>query len=118
MTEPSLLDMELLDESAEMGMDDLRELIGLYFIQADEIIASLQTAIQDGQSDHVNALAHKLAGSSAVCGIAGMVGPLRTLECRGHEGQLSDADPLMAVITERLESCRRLLEEYLAKKGG
>ena len=118
MAEESLLDIELLDESYELDGDGLRELIDMYFVQADETIAGLRTAIRAGQSDNVNHLAHKLAGSSAVCGLTAMIGPLRTLQQRGREGQLSDAESFMATITERLESCRRLLNEYLANKSG
>ena len=117
MTEKSLLDIELLDENAEMGIDGLRELIDMYLAQADETMAGLRTSIKAGKADNVNHLAHKLAGSSAVCGITAMVGPLRTLEQRGRDGQLSDAEQLVAEMTQRLESCRRLLDEYLATKS-
>ena len=62
-------------------------------------------------------MAHKLAGSSAVCGVSVMVTPLRALERRGREGQLAGADQLLAEVTQRLELSRRLLAEYLDEKG-
>ncbi len=118
MAEESPLDIELLDESYELDEDGLRELIDMYFVQAEETVAGLRTAIRAGEADNVNQLAHRLAGSSAVCGLTAMIGPLRMLQQRGREGQLSDAESFVAAITERLESCRQLLNEYLATTRG
>ncbi len=118
MTEEPLLDIALLDESFDFDADGTRELIDMYLVQAKEILADLRAAIQASQPDSVSQLAHKLTGSSVVCGVTAMVGPLRMLEMRGRVGELSDADPLVATAAERLESCRRLLDEYLATKSG
>jgi HPt (histidine-containing phosphotransfer) domain-containing protein len=112
----SPLDLEILDENAEIGVEGLRELIDMYLKQADETLKDLQAALRVGAASDVEHLAHKLAGSSAVCGVNVMVSPLRALEQRGREGRLADADPLLAQMTERLELSRRLLAEYLAEK--
>jgi HPt (histidine-containing phosphotransfer) domain-containing protein len=114
----SPLDLEILDENAEIGVEGLRELIDMYLAQADETLTSLRTAIATGAAGNVDQLAHKLAGSSAVCGVTAMVQPLRALEQRGREDRLSDADQLLGQTTDQLEICRRLLAEYLAEKGG
>ena len=116
-SEESLLDVELLDECAAIGVDGLRELIDMYLTKADELLKDLQAAIEVGAADDVKRLAHRLAGSSVVCGVTAMVQPLRALEQRGREGQLSDAGQLFAETVQRLEMCRRLLAEYLAEKG-
>ena len=113
----ALLDMELLDEMAAIKGDGLRELIDMYLTKADELRKDLQAAIEVGAAEEVRRLAHRFAGSSVVCGVTAMVQPLRALEQRGREGQLSDADQLLAQMTERLELSRRLLAEYLAEKG-
>jgi HPt (histidine-containing phosphotransfer) domain-containing protein len=112
----SPLDLEILNENAELGMEGLRELIDMYLTQADEIQENLHVAIRAGAAGDVQHLAHKLAGSSAVCGVNVMVPPLRAMEQRGREGRLSDAAPLLAQMTERLKLSRRLLAEYLAEK--
>ena len=83
----SQLDIALLDENAEIGMKGLHELMDLYLNQADEILEGLRTAIADGSAEQVDHLADKLAGSSAVCGIKGMVAPLKNLEKRGLRRQ-------------------------------
>ena len=116
MPDESPLDLEILNENAEIGLEGLRELIDMYLTQADEILANLRVAIRTGAANDVEHLAHKLVGSSAVCGVNVMVPPLRSLEQRGREGRLSDADQLLAQMTERLELSRRLLAEYLAEK--
>ena len=116
-SEEALLDVELLDENAAIGVDGLRELIDLYLTKADETLKDMQAAIEVGAAEDVKRLAHRLVGSSAVCGVTAMVQPLRALEQRGRQRQLSDADQLFAQMTERLELSRRLLAEYLAEKG-
>jgi HPt (histidine-containing phosphotransfer) domain-containing protein len=114
----TMLDRELLDENAELGLDDLRELIELYLEQADEIMGDLNTAVRSGAAKDVDQLAHKLAGSSAVCEVTAIVQPLRTLEKKGRDNDLAGSENLLADIMERLELCRRLLTEYLTEKGG
>ena len=113
-----LLDMELLDENAEIGIEGLRELIGMYLAQADEILASLASAIQLNDADAVNRLAHKLAGSSAVCGVTSMVTPLRAIELCGREQRISDAAALLSETHRQLDVCKQLLADYLADKAG
>lgn len=116
-SEEALLDLELLDENAAIGVDGLRDLIDLYLTKADELLKDLQAAIKVGAADEVKRLAHRLAGSSVVCGVTAMVQPLQVLEQRGRDGQLSDAGELLAQTIGRLKMCRRLLAEYLAEKG-
>ena len=115
--EEALLDVELLDENAAIGVDGLRELIDLYLAKADELLNDMQAAIEVGAAEDVKRLAHRLVGSSVVCGVTAMVEPLRALEQRGRDGQLSDASLLLAQTVQQLEVCRRLLAEYLAEKG-
>jgi len=113
----ALLDMGLLDEMAVIKGEGLRGLIDMYLTKAYELRNDLQAAIEVGAAEEVRRLAHRFAGSSAVCGVTAMIQPLRALEQRGREGRLSDADQLLAQMTERLELSRRLLAEYLAEKG-
>ena len=108
-----LLDMELLNESAGMDSDSMRELIEMYLTQAKEIMADLHTAIAAGRVEDVKQLAHKLAGSSAVCGVRAIVPPLRALEQQGKEGRLSEAEQLLAQANLRLELSEKALADYL-----
>ena len=108
-----LLDIDLLKEMSEADPDGLDELIALYLTQAKEIMADLRTAIAAGAAEDVKQLAHKLAGSSAVCGVKTIVPPLRALEQQGKEGRLSGADQLLTQAGLRLELCEKALADYL-----
>jgi HPt (histidine-containing phosphotransfer) domain-containing protein len=108
-----LLDIELLNEMSETGAHGLGELMDLYLTQAKEIMADLRTAIAAGRAEDVKQLAHKLAGSSAVCGVKAIVPPLRALEQQGKEGRLSGAGQLLAQAGLRLELCEKALADYL-----
>ena len=88
-------------------------MIELYLQQAEDTIKGLQTAIDAGVAQDVDRLAHKLAGSSAVCGVTAMMAPLRALEQRGREDRLSDANELLAQVKQRFEVSRRCLAQYL-----
>lgn len=111
----SPLDREVLDENAELGMDGLRELVDMYLVQANQIMQDLHTSVHSGVNQDVNELAHKLAGSSVVCGVSVMVPPLRTLEKMARDGNLSGAEPVLADASAALETAERLLAEYMAE---
>jgi PAS domain S-box-containing protein len=112
-----LLDVELLKEMSEADPDGLGELVDLYLTQAKEIMPDLRTAIAAGAAEDVKHLAHKLAGSSAVCGLKAIVTPLRALEQQGKEGRLSGADQLFTQAGLRLELCEKALADYLQDLG-
>jgi HPt (histidine-containing phosphotransfer) domain-containing protein len=116
-TDESLLDIELLDENVEIGLEGLIALIHEYFIQADELSAGLKKAVSAGSAGDVGHLAHKFAGSSAVCGLKALVDPLRDLEKKGDSKDLQGAEDLLDRISNLMESSRRLLAEYLAEKS-
>ena len=112
------LDRESLDEISAADPEGVRELIELYLQQAEDTMARLQAAIAAGAAQDVDRLAHKLAGSSAVCGVTVMLAPLRALEQRGREDHLSDANELLAQVKQRFEVSRRCLAEYLQESVG
>jgi HPt (histidine-containing phosphotransfer) domain-containing protein len=118
MTNASPLNIELLNETADLDPSGLNDLIAMYLAQADDISGHLRSAVRANDSEEVERLAHKLAGASAVCGVAAMVAPLRVLEQRGRDDRLDEADVLLDEIANQLEVCRKLLKEYLTKKLG
>jgi len=63
------------------GYDGLRDdLVADYLGQADDILGEIQGAICNQDSEAVRRLAHKLRGSSAICGMTAINGPLERLE--------------------------------------
>jgi HPt (histidine-containing phosphotransfer) domain-containing protein len=75
-----LIDYEQLQSACDGDIGLMRELMDLYFGQADQIMPSLQKAVETGAIDDVDHLSHKLAGSSLACGMTGIVAPLRKME--------------------------------------
>ena len=72
-----------LDRLREVTCGDqqlLQDICGQYVDQADQIINELDAAIEDEDQVRVRHLAHKLAGSSATCGMNAVVKPLQALE--------------------------------------
>ena len=108
-----ILDDEALSIVSDQDPEGLRELIDLYLQQADETIPAIQKAIAEGNADSVNQLAHRLAGASAVCGVAPLVPPLRELEKQGKENQLADAEKVLNQVKELLEIGRCSLNDYV-----
>jgi HPt (histidine-containing phosphotransfer) domain-containing protein len=87
-----------MDRLLEMVNDDprqLREIVKTYLFEADDIMENLWTSVQRADWAQTERLAHRLAGTSAVCGMVAMVGPLRTLEMTAKEGRWSHNQALV-----------------------
>lgn len=117
-TKTSPLNIELLDETADLDPEGLGDLIAMYLAQADDLIEKLQTAVKASDSEEIERIAHKLAGASAVCGVSGLVAPLRVLEQRGRDNRLDEAQALLDDIIQELSVCRDQLNEYVRHKCG
>jgi HPt (histidine-containing phosphotransfer) domain-containing protein len=115
-TNASPLNIELLNETADLDPSGFNDLIAMYLAQADENSGQLRAAVRANDSEEVERLAHKLAGASAVCGVTAMVAPLRVLEQRGRDDRLAEVEALLDGIAKQLEVCRKLLNEYLKKR--
>ena len=90
----------------------------MYLTKADELLKDLQAAIEVGAAEEVKRLAHRLAGSSVVCGVTAMVQPLRALEQRGREGQIVRRRPVARPDGPSGWKCADAsLAEYLAEKS-
>jgi HPt (histidine-containing phosphotransfer) domain-containing protein len=108
-----LIDFDQL-ESACGGDNALkRELMDMYFGQADQIMAGLRQALQSGAIADVNHLAHKLAGSSLACGLSAIVPSLRRMEMGAKAGHLDGAEVSMAEAITSLELLRHAVQDHL-----
>ena len=88
------------------------QLIGLYARQMAEQVPLLGAAIAAGAAGEVRRIAHRCAGSSASCGVLGVVSPLRELERMGKERRLADAPRVFAELEQQLEKVRDRLRKY------
>src|SRR5689334_18036096 len=75
-----LLDM-VGDDPAE-----LRQIVDMFLTESQRCMSELRASIQAGDWDEAVRLAHRLAGTSATCGMAAMVSPLRELEITAKAG--------------------------------
>jgi PAS domain S-box-containing protein len=78
-TEPPL-DEKLLLEAMGGARDKAQELASLYMTQARGLLENLEKALNSEALPDVEYFAHKLAGSSASCGMPTLLPPLRKLE--------------------------------------
>lgn len=110
-----VVDLEQLQSACDSDLALMRELLGLYFGQAAEIMEGLEKAIQAGDVPQVDHLAHKLAGSSLACGMSSIVPSLRHLENNAKEGHLRGAPNEFAEAAAQLEIIRRFMDEFLQR---
>ena len=104
--------MEQLQSACDGDAQLLRELMDLYFGQADQIMPGLGRAIEAGDVEEVDHLAHKLAGSSLACGMSGPVKALRQLEHNAKAGHLQGAPDGFREVSLQLEAVRRFMRDY------
>ncbi len=86
----------------------LREISQQYLDQAEEILTDMEHAIHSGRHDDVCKLAHKLAGSSATCGMAAIVPSLRTIESL-NSSQTTEALGYYQIAVKQLARIRVFL---------
>jgi HPt (histidine-containing phosphotransfer) domain-containing protein len=108
-----LVDLDQLQSACDGDARLMRELIDLYFGQADQIMAGLGKGIAAGDVGEVDHLAHKLAGSSLACGMSALVRPLRQLEMNAKAGHLDGAPEWFAQVAAQLEAVRRFMNDHL-----
>jgi HPt (histidine-containing phosphotransfer) domain-containing protein len=108
-----LIDADQLRSACDGDAGLMRELMDLYFGQADQIMPGLHLAIKTGAIDDVDHLAHKLAGSSLACGMSAIVPSLRRMEMGAKAGHLNGAEASMAEAVEALEKLRQAVQEHL-----
>lgn len=107
------VDLERLNEVTAGNPEKARRIIGTYLKQADEIIRSLDQAIQGGAANDVRNLAHKLGGASSACGMVAVLPPLAQLERLGEAGRLNGATEAYAEASQQLERVRQFLNSQL-----
>jgi len=110
------VDMERL-YSAMDEPEELADILGIYLSQMTESLEQLKVAIQSGQAQEVDLIAHNCAGVSANCGILALVAPLRELERMGRERQLAGAARLSAQVASEFARVKTFLQENLVQVG-
>lgn len=105
------VDMDRLLEMVNHEPAQLREIVQMYLAESDRVMLELRASVQAGDWGETERLAHRLGGTSATCGMIGLVRPLRELEMTAGEGRWSKNQALL------LEAARQLARVSAALAG-
>jgi HPt (histidine-containing phosphotransfer) domain-containing protein len=105
------VDLKRLHQAMGDDPDEVADIIGVYLEQMSASLARLVAAVESGDADEVESIAHNCVGVSATCGMSAVVGPLRELERMGREKQLAGAGRVGAQVGREYERVRLFLQE-------
>jgi HPt (histidine-containing phosphotransfer) domain-containing protein len=91
----------------------MRELIDVYLVESEELMGGLRVAMKTGSTSETERLAHKLGGSSAMCGMMGIVAPLHELEMSAKAGQWPENEDLLREAGRQHDRIRACLQAYI-----
>jgi HPt (histidine-containing phosphotransfer) domain-containing protein len=106
------VDMARLSEFSGDMEDGFRELVDLYLTQTTQQLEQLRVAVDNGNGERVNRLAHSCAGASATCGMVAIVPLLRQLEQLGAENSLAEAPQIFLSVTAEFDRIRTFLQTH------
>ena len=89
-----------------------RDITGQYLEQAEEILALMRLALEKPDLPEIQRLAHKLGGSSAVCGMVAIMPPLAKLERMPESVGPVFAGDLLRQASAQLRTIRRFLTAH------
>lgn len=89
------VDLDRLLEMVDHDPTQLREVVAMYLNESTRGIGELWAAIQAGDREQTERLAHRLCGTAAMCGMVGVVAPLRAIEISADSGGWSRIQLLM-----------------------
>jgi CheY-like chemotaxis protein/HPt (histidine-containing phosphotransfer) domain-containing protein len=102
------IDLERLREITDNDKEFAKQLIKDYLTQAEEILTDMKSVIHAGNFEDMRRLAHKLAGSSASCGMNAVVPTLREIEALSVSNS-DQAFPLYEETVRQLKEMREFL---------
>jgi HPt (histidine-containing phosphotransfer) domain-containing protein len=107
------VDLARLQEMAGDNPEDLHAIVDLYLAESEKAMGGLRTAIRAGEAGEVEALAHKLGGSSAMCGMTAIIAPLLAMEKSNDAGHWPEKEKLLREADRQRERIRAYLTLYL-----
>ena len=88
----------------------MRELVGLYFDQANQLLPRLETAINNRVREETRYLAHALRGASLTCGIERIARQMQAVEDHGVDGDFAAASGFIKEARQELEQVRKYFD--------
>jgi len=109
------VDMARLRDVADDDPAGIRDLVDMYLTESVELMDSLRLAMRTGLPREVERVAHKLGGSSATCGMTGIVAPLHELERSGKADLWPENELLLQEATRQHERICAYLAAHVLK---
>ena len=109
-TEEPPVDLARMRDLTDGNLDNLLELVEMYFTQTQKQFVQMREAIRDGKADALRRVAHSCAGASATMGMTHLVPRLRELEKLGASGALTGAEPICEAAAAEFERVREFLK--------
>src|ERR1700680_1309127 len=91
------VDMQRLMEVSDDDPEQLRELVGLFLVQSEDLLKKLGAAIQSGAAKEVAQLAHQYIGASDSCGMTAIVAPVTLYEIRRLASHCPSRESLLLI---------------------
>ena len=110
VTADAPVDLVRMNDLTDGNLDNLRELVEMYFTQTQKQFVQMREAIREGKADAVRRVAHSCAGASATMGMTHLVPRLRELEKLGASGTLTGAEPICETAATEFERIREFLK--------
>jgi PAS domain S-box-containing protein len=93
--------------------EEFSEILNLYLDGMRANLGRLDTAVNAGNREEVELVAHNGAGSSANCGMTAVIDPLRKLERAGREDQLTEATHTLAETRREFDRIEKFLAAHV-----
>jgi HPt (histidine-containing phosphotransfer) domain-containing protein len=108
------IDYSVLDNIRALQREGTPDLVGrlitLYVAEAASILNGLHHAFQEGNTQEIFKLAHKLKSSSANVGALRLSALLKDLELRGRQNEIEVAAPLFVRVQEEFVAVQEALK--------
>jgi two-component system sensor histidine kinase/response regulator len=111
--DPLPVDMDRLHEVLGDEPKGFSEILNLYLEETSKSLERLDEAIQAGNHQEVEAIAHGCAGASAICGMVAVVDSMRDLEAAGRDGQMKNARSALALAKHEFRRIQTYLDEHV-----
>jgi CheY-like chemotaxis protein/HPt (histidine-containing phosphotransfer) domain-containing protein len=111
------VDTDWLLEACGGSTEEAQALAHFYLEHARDLLDHLLAAVRDFSLPEIECWAHKLNSSSASCGMAALLDPLRELEQTARSGELlrSRSQDLGELVQQRLAQIEEFLSGYFAQ---
>jgi PAS domain S-box-containing protein len=107
------VDLERLHSAMGIEPEEIDEILKIYLSQMTRSLMELDAAIQSGDPEALEMVAHNCCGTSANCGMTAVVEPLRQLETMGRERKLVGASLLIGNVNLEFGRIKYFLHENL-----